>query len=64
MKVRVGDIDIFYRFDGPEDGPPVMLAHALGTSHLSWDRQMPAPTDRYPMPRELLDDVGSTGVPT
>ena len=32
-KCRVGDIDIAFRWDGKSDGPVVMMAHAMGTSH-------------------------------
>ena len=36
-KCRVGDIDIAFRWDGKSDGPVVMMAHAMGTSHRIWD---------------------------
>jgi hypothetical protein len=29
---RIGDIDMAYRFDGRNDGPVVMMAHAMGTN--------------------------------
>ncbi|MDA1100832.1 MAG: alpha/beta fold hydrolase [Proteobacteria bacterium] len=45
--VRVGDIDIAYRWDGATNGPVVMMAHAMGTSHRIWDLQVPALADRY-----------------
>jgi len=41
-RVRVGDIEMAYRFDGASAGPVVMMAHAMGTSHRIWDRQIPA----------------------
>ena len=34
---EVGDIRIAYRWDGNPDGPVVMMAHAMGTSHRIWD---------------------------
>jgi 3-oxoadipate enol-lactonase len=37
MKVKVGDINIEYDLDGPEDAPVVMLHHSLATSLELWD---------------------------
>ncbi|MAU48120.1 MAG: 3-oxoadipate enol-lactonase [Yangia sp.] len=34
----LGDIRLHYRIDGPEDGAPVVFAHALGTDLRVWDR--------------------------
>lgn len=39
--VRVGDIDIAYRFNGPQDAPVVLLSHGIMTTHGIWDRLMP-----------------------
>ena len=47
QKVLVGDIRIAYRWDGYPDGPVIMMAHAMGTSHRIWDRQVPALSERY-----------------
>ena len=52
-KVRIGDIEIAHRFAGAPDGPVVMMAHAMGTSHRIWDPQVPALADRF---RLLLYD--------
>lgn len=46
MKATVNGQDLFYRFDGPDDAPVVMMAHAMGTSHRIWDWQLPALTPR------------------
>ncbi len=62
-KVRVGDIDIFHRWDGPEDGPVVMMAHAMGTSHRLWDWQVPALTDRFRVLRYDWRGHGDTDAP-
>ena len=35
-KVKVGKIDIAYQWDGLEDGPVLMMAHAMGTSSVSY----------------------------
>ncbi|MCY4592251.1 MAG: alpha/beta fold hydrolase [Alphaproteobacteria bacterium] len=47
VRIRTGDVTTAWRADGPPDGPPVLMAHALGTDHRIWDRQVPALADRY-----------------
>lgn len=47
MKINVNGNDFFYRFDGPEDGPVVMMAHAMGTSHRIWDWQVAELASRW-----------------
>ena len=61
--VRVGDIDIAYRWDGVADGPVVMMAHALGTSHRVFDLQVPALADRYRVLRYDWRGHGDTSAP-
>ena len=51
--VETGGNRFFYRWEGRDDGPVVMMAHAMGTSHHIWDHQAPALSDRY---RLLLYD--------
>ena len=46
-KVKAAGIEFAYRWDGNPDGPVVMMAHAMGTSHRIWDWQVPALEDRY-----------------
>ena len=46
-KIKAGDIEFAYRWDGNPDGPVVMMAHAMGTSHRIWDWQVPVLEDRY-----------------
>ena len=36
-KALANGIEFAYRYDGPQDAPVVMLAHAMGTSHEIWD---------------------------
>jgi 3-oxoadipate enol-lactonase len=36
-----------YRIDGPEDAPVVMLSNSLMSSHVMWDPQAPALTERF-----------------
>ena len=62
-KVRVGDIDIAYRWDGAVDGPVVMMAHAMGTSHRLWDHQVSALADRFRLLRYDWRGHGDTDAP-
>ena len=62
-KARVGDIEIAHRFDGVADGPMVMMAHAMGTSHRIWDPQVPALADRYRLLRYDWRGHGDTDAP-
>ena len=62
-KIRVGDIDMVHRWDGAEDGPVVMMAHAMGTSHRVWDWQIPALADRYRLLRYDYRGAGGTDAP-
>ena len=62
-KVRVGDIDIAYRWDGAADGPVLMMAHAMGTSHRLWDPQVPALEERYRVLRYDWRGHGDTDAP-
>ncbi|MEM7747530.1 MAG: alpha/beta fold hydrolase [Pseudomonadota bacterium] len=61
--IRVGDINIAYRWDGPADGPVVMMAHAMGTSHRVWDLQVEALADRYRLLRYDWRGHGDTDAP-
>lgn len=61
--IRVDDIDIYYRVDGAENGPLIMMAHAMGTSHRLWDWQLPALTDRYRVLRYDWRGHGATSAP-
>jgi len=61
--VQVNDINMCYRFDGPEDGELVMMAHAMGTSHRLWDWQIDALTDRYRLLRYDWRGHGATSAP-
>ncbi len=63
QRVDVGDIEIAFVEDGPVDGPPVVMAHAMGTSHRLWDPQVPALTDRYRLLRYDWRGHGDTSAP-
>ena len=41
-QVRIRDTQLFYRWDGPEKGPVLLLSHALGAHHGMWDANVPA----------------------
>lgn len=40
--VSANGINMAYRFDGPEDGPVLMLSNSLMSTHRMWDPQMTA----------------------
>ncbi len=42
MKLRVGDLDVEYRLDGPEGAPVVMASHSLAADLGMWAPQLPA----------------------
>ena len=62
-KVRAADIEFAHRWDGNPDGPVVMMAHAMGTSHRIWDWQVPALADRYRLLRYDWRGHGDTDAP-
>jgi 3-oxoadipate enol-lactonase len=45
--IDIADLRLYYRFDGADDAPVVMLSNSLGTNMAMWDAQMPALTARY-----------------
>ena len=63
QRIRVGDIEVAYRFDGPEDAPVLMMAHAMGTSHRIWDPQVAALSPRYRLLRYDWRGHGDTDAP-
>lgn len=62
-RVRVGDIDTFYRWDGRPSGPVVMMAHAMGTSHRLWDAQVKILRERFRILRYDWRGHGATSAP-
>ncbi len=56
--INAGGIRHFYRLDGNEEKPVVMLVHSLGTDHSLWDRQT---DDLLPHFRVLRYDVRGHG---
>ena len=45
--VKVNGVDIAYRFDGPENGPVLLVANSLMANGSMWDWNLPAFTDRF-----------------
>ena len=43
--VSLGDFDLYYEVHG--EGPPVVFAHGVGGTHLSWWQQIPAMSDHF-----------------
>ena len=62
-KVNAAGITFAYRWDGNPEGPVVMMAHAMGTSHRIWDWQVPALADRYRLLRYDWRGHGDTDAP-
>ena len=56
--ITVNQVRNFYRLDGNENKPVVMLVHSLGTDHSLWDRQA---ADLLPHFRVLRYDVRGHG---
>ena len=46
-RIAANGIEIAYRFDGPEDGPYVLLCNGIMSNYTMWARQILALTDRY-----------------
>ena len=44
---KVNSVDIAYRFDGPENGPILMMANSLMANGSMWDWNLPAFTDHF-----------------
>lgn len=45
--MQANGADIYYRFDGPADGPVLVLSNSLMSTHRMWYPQMDALTERY-----------------
>ena len=45
--IKANGVDVAYRFDGPENGPVVMMSNSLASNYTMWDAQIPALTDKY-----------------
>ncbi|MEW6334217.1 MAG: 3-oxoadipate enol-lactonase [Thermodesulfobacteriota bacterium] len=61
-KVPVNGVELAYRFDGPEDGPVVMMSNSLMSDHRMWDTTVPALADRYRVLRYDTRGHGRSGL--
>jgi 3-oxoadipate enol-lactonase len=60
----LGDVTLHYRFDGPENGVPVIFANSLGTDLRLWDRLIPHLPDNLRILRYDLRGHGLSSCPS
>ncbi len=60
--VKVNGVDIAYRFDGPKDGPVLLVANSLMANSTMWDGNIPALADRYRVLRYDKRGHGGSGL--
>jgi 3-oxoadipate enol-lactonase len=60
--VKVNGVDIAYRFDGPKDGPVLLVANSLMANGSMWDGNVPALADRYRILRYDKRGHGGSGL--
>jgi len=60
-RIKVNDLDIKYRIDGPDDGPVVMLSNSLMSNFTMWDEQVLPLTSAYRVLRYDQRGHGGTG---
>ena len=60
--IKVNGVDIAYRFDGPQDGPVLLVANSLMANGSMWDWNVPAFADRYRVLRFDKRGHGNSGV--
>ena len=61
QRIAANGIDVAYRFDGPEDGPVVMMSHSLMCDHRMWDDQVGPLAGRYRVLRYDTRGHGDSG---
>ncbi|MGX9356615.1 3-oxoadipate enol-lactonase [Roseobacteraceae bacterium S113] len=62
-RIDLGDIEVHYRLEGPEDGAPVVFANSLGTDLSLWDPILPHLPDGLRILRYDKRGHGGTDVP-
>jgi 3-oxoadipate enol-lactonase len=62
-KLRVGGQDVAVRVEGPEDGPPVLLAHGILANHRIWDGVAQRLAPRFRVIRYDLRGHGGSSAP-
>ena len=60
---RLGDVTLHYRDEGPEDGPPLVLLHALGTNLTLFDALLPHLPPGLRILRPAARGHGASSVP-
>lgn len=61
QKAKVNGVDIAYRFDGPEDGPVLLVANSLMANGSMWDGNIGALANRYRVLRYDKQGHGGSG---
>ena len=59
--IAVKGVEIACRFDGPADGPVVLMSNSLMSDHTMWDGNVPALADRYRILRYDTRGHGRSG---
>ena len=62
-KLRIGTQDVAVLIEGPEDGPPVVLAHGIQADHRVWDGVAQRLVPRYRVIRYDLRGHGGSSAP-
>ena len=60
--LRLRDTTCYYRLEGREDRPVLMLSHSLGQDHGMWDAQAAALADHFRILRYDIRGHGASGV--
>jgi len=63
-RIHINGVDTAYRFDGPADGPVVLMSNSLMSSYDMWNWTVPALTDRYRVLRYDTRGHGRSSTPT
>ncbi len=60
---RSAEQRLFYRWDGQEEGPVLVLSHSLGATHQMWDSQVPSFSRRFRVLRYDHRGHGKSALP-
>ncbi len=60
--LRIGDTNIYYRLEGSDDLPVLMLSHSLGQDHGMWDPQAADLAAHFRVLRYDIRGHGASGV--
>ena len=62
QKIKVGELDVTYQFDGPADRPVLLMSNSLMSNLTMWDLTVPALADRFRILRYDTRGHGQTTV--